>query len=378
MRILYISNNSSSGGAPAALLNLVRQLSHKHEIAVVMPDSNGPLYRKMRELGITCHTSCAYGLSIWPKVVNPVKYISRLIGLRCNRTHVREYIGNILDEFNPDIVHTNVGPLDIAEAECRKRGIPHVWHLREYQKKDFGMTYFPGGRREFMSLLRGKNYHCIAITKGVYDYWSLDGDSKVIYDGVFSVGEYEPVIKGGYFMYAARIEKGKGLHTLLKAYRRYVKDGGTIRLLVAGRPCGYYARLCMLYARLSGLTPMIDFLGNRDDIYELMRGAEALVVPSRFEGFGFTTAEAMYNRCLVIGKDTAGTKEQFDNGLKITGSEIGIRFNNVRELTDSLFMVQHADGSFEDMKDKAYTVVSRMYTVERYAEQIEKYYETVR
>jgi hypothetical protein len=49
-----------------------------------------------------------------------------------------------------------------------------------------------------------------------------------------------------------------------------------------------------------------------------------------------------------------------------------------RELTDSLFMVQHADGSFEDMKDKAYTVVTRMYTVERYAEQIEKYYETVR
>ena len=123
---------------------------------------------------------------------------------------------------------------------------------------------------------------------------------------------------------------------------------------------------------------MIDFLGNRDDIYELMRGAEALVVPSRFEGFGFTTAEAMYNRCLVIGKDTAGTKEQFDNGLKMTGSEIGIRFNNVRELTDSLFMVQHADGSFEDMKDKAYKVVTRMYTVERYAEQIEKYYETVR
>ena len=378
MRILYISNNSSTGGAPAALINLVRQLSVRHEIAVVMPDSNGPLYRKMKELGVVCHTSCPYGLSIWPKVVNPVKYVRRLCGLKSNRTRAREYIGKILDEFKPDIVHTNVGPLDIAEAECRKRGIPHVWHLREYQKKDFGMTYFPGGRQEFKSLLQRRNNHCIAITNGIYDYWSLGGDAEVIYDGVLHVAEYEPVVKGGYFMYAARIEAGKGLHVLLRAYRRYVKDGGILRLLVAGRPCGYYAWLCKIYARLSGLDSMIDFLGNRDDVYQLMRGAEALVVPSRFEGFGFTTVEAMYNRCLVIGKDTAGTKEQFDNGLKMTGSEIGLRFNDVRELTACLFKVQRGEVAFEEMKENAYKVVTDLYTVERYAEQVEKYYETVR
>lgn len=49
-----------------------------------------------------------------------------------------------------------------------------------------------------------------------------------------------------------------------------------------------------------------------------MNRATALIVPSPFEAFGLITAEAMFNKCLVIGKDTAGTKEQFDNGQKNT------------------------------------------------------------
>lgn len=375
MRILYISNNSSTGGAPAALLNLVQQLSTRHEIAVMMPDSNGPLYGLMQDSGVLCFTYVSYRLSIWPQAVNPIKYIRRLRDLRRNRNQVREYVGRVLDDFRPDIVHTNVGPLDIASEECRKRGIPHVWHLREYQK--FGMVYFPSGPDGFRSLISQENNHCIAITNGIYDYWGLSGDSRVIYDGVISVSQYESVQKGGYFLYAARIEKGKGLHMLLKAYRRYLSQGGKYRLLVAGRPCGFYAWRCRQYARLSGMSSMIDFLGNRNDVFELMRGAEAFIVPSSFEGFGFTTAEAMYNRCLVIGRDAEGTKEQFDNGLNMTGHEIGLRFSTVKELTACLASVEHGDESYEDMRLRAYKVVTELYTVERYAGQVEEYYKKV-
>lgn len=376
MRILYISNNSSTGGAPAALLNLVRQLKDRHEIAVMMPDSNGPLFEQMQVLGVKTYASRKYVLSIWPRVLNPFKYINRIFGLYRNRNEVRVYVGSVLDEFRPDVVHTNVGPLDIASDECRKRGIPHIWHLREYQDKDFGMTYFPGGKKGFRSLLSQKNNHCLAITEDVFAHWGLSGDSKVIYDGVISPVPYEQTGKTGYFLYAARIEKGKGLHVLLKAFRKYRGSGGRRRLLVAGRPCGIYAYLCGMYVRLYGMTDAVDFLGNRNDVFELMRGADALVVPSRFEGFGFTTAEAMYNRCLVIGNDTAGTREQFDNGLRMTGNEIGLRFHNVEELAGHLAAVER--GGFDMMVNSAYTVVTTLYTVERYAAQVEEYYKTVR
>lgn len=63
------------------------------------------------------------------------------------------------------------------------------------------------------------------------------------------------------------------------------------------------------------IASQVVFLGMRKDIYSLMKDAMALIVPSYWEGFGFITTEAMFNGCLVIGRNTSGTKEQFDNGL---------------------------------------------------------------
>ncbi len=379
MRILYISNNSSVGGAPAALLNMVRVLKDRHEVAVMMPDADGPLYKAMLEMGVKCYTSETYCLSIWPRVINPFKYARRIKALRRNRTLVREYVGQVIDEFRPDIVHTNVGPLDIAVEECRKRKIPHVWHLREYQDLDFGMSYYPGKAPAFREIIRQENNHCIAITQGVLKHWNPGNDAKVIYDGVFpdSQNSYEPVQREGYFLYAARIEKGKGLMNLLAAFREYRKEGGKYRLLVAGRPCGVYASKCRFFVKVNGLSSEVDFLGNRSDVFELMRKAAAFVMPSLFEGFGFTTAEAMYNRCIVIGHDTAGTREQFDNGLKIRGKNIALRYKTVQELVKHMHSVERGDEGLELMREDAYEVVTSLYTAERCAAEVENYYKSV-
>lgn len=379
MRILYISNNSSVGGAPAALLNLVRVLKDRHEVAVMMPDADGPLFRAMEEMGVKCYTSVIYCLSIWPRVINPFKYARRIRDLRRNRSTVREYVGRVLDEFMPDIVHTNVGPLDIAADECRKRKIPHVWHLREYQDLDFGMRYFPGGASAFREMIRQENNHCIAITRDILRHWNPAGDSKVIYDGVFSCSSdlYQPAQREGWFLYAARIEKGKGLMNLLAAFREYKRAGGKYRLLVAGRPCGIYAHKCRLFVKVNSLTSEVDFLGNRSDVFGLMRKASAFVMPSLFEGFGFTTAEAMYNRCIVIGHDTAGTREQFDNGLKIKGRNIALRYKTVPELTRYMHFVEKGDESLELMREDAYDVVTSLYTAEKCASEVENYYKSV-
>ena len=383
MKILYISNNSSTGGAPAALLNLVRVMSRKHEVAVMMPDDKGPLYRELEALGVQCYTSCSYCLSIWPRVLNPVKFIRRIAALRANRSSVREYVAKVLDDFCPDIVHTNVGPLDIAVAECKRRAIPHVWHLREYQDLDFGMSYYPGGFREFKELISEENNHCIAITKGVYAHWGLNADAKVIYDGVIDEENIVPQTPDNkhrqlYFIYAARIEKGKGLKELLKAYRLYVCNGGKYSLKVAGRPCGLYAFMCRLYVRMHGLSDRVSFLGNRSDVPLLMSDVAAAVIPSRFEGFGFTTVEAMYNGCIVVGKNTAGTKEQLDNGKLLKGREIGLRYKIVADLAERLFEVERMDmDEAGQMRKDAYETVTSLYGINRYAREVEEYYKRI-
>lgn len=72
-----------------------------------------------------------------------------------------------------------------------------------------------------------------------------------------------------------------------------------------------------------------------------MYNAAVFVVPSRNEGFGFITAEAMFNGTIVIGKNTGGTKEQMDNGKENTKSEIAFRYINLQNLTDLLFKAQN-------------------------------------
>ena len=109
-----------------------------------------------------------------------------------------------------------------------------------------------------------------------------------------------------------------------------------------------------------------------------MANATALLVPSYYEGFGFITVEAMLNKTLVLGRNVAGTKEQFDNGLYITGKEIGIRFNSTKELSEVILQVCTNNPSiFRNMVESAYKVVMDNYTIEKNTEQIYHVYNQV-
>ena len=72
----------------------------------------------------------------------------------------------------------------------------------------------------------------------------------------------------------------------------------------------------------------------------------------------------MLNNCLVIERDTAGTKEQFNNGLKDTGEEIGLRFKTVEELTMRMIEVSNnlEPEKYERMNTLAGKVVRQRYS----------------
>ena len=115
-------------------------------------------------------------------------------------------------------------------------------------------------------------------------------------------------------------------------------------------------------------------MGPRDDVPELMRGALALVVASRTEGFGLTAVEAMSQGCVVIGNDTTGIKEQFDRGKEITGNEIGIRYCGTADLVRALETVASENADFSDMSERARSMVLNEYPVDKMAGRIENFY----
>ena len=371
MRILYISNSTKTSGAPAVLLNLIQAIHDRHEVAVILPDTDGPLYHELRELGVKCYADMPYGLTVWPRVVNPLKLFRRLRNLISVLPSVRRYVGKVIDDFKPDIVHLNVGPLDISVDECIARGIPHIWHLREFQS---GMRFWPSEREFRRKILRDGNWN-IAITRCVGDYWNLRDCDEVIYDGVRMDHDQKPACTAGrYFLFVGRVESNKGLLELLKGFRRYRRYGGDAVLKVAGRSSALYGLLCKAYVRLYSLTSYVDFLGPRNDVPQLMRGALALVVASRTEGFGLTAVEAMSQGCIVIGNDTTGMKEQFDRGKGLAGDEIGFRYNGVLELARALELVSSENKDFSALRERARQVVLSEYPVSRMVGNIEDFY----
>lgn len=375
MKVLYISNSSQMSGAPAALFNLVKGFAGKGgEAAVILPDDKGPLFKKLNDAGISCYIGPSYRLTIYPKCLNPLKRSRRMAELK-DRSKVIAFIGRIMDEFQPDIVHTNVGPLDYALELCRQRNIPHVWHLREYQDKDFGMTFYPSKER-FRELIHSQWNHNIAITQGIFNHWELGHNDRVIYDGVYDEIPVPVEMKEKYFLYAARLEKAKGFAQLARAFRKFVKVRPDFSLKVAGESCGLYGLFWKAYCKLAIPKGSVQFLGVRDDVGALMDRAAAIVVPSRFEGFGFSTAEAMLHSCLVIGRDTAGTKEQFDNALRISGMEVGFRFKSLKSLLKQMNAVASGD-DFSKMRAAGRMAVVESYGTDRYVSQVMSYYSSI-
>lgn len=385
IRILYIAHVVEIGGASIALLNIIKGLPKTVEIGVMLPAKNGWLVDELKKY--KCYLFFSnYELMVYPLAPirkygwwNPIGYLKFCKGLynkfRKTRKACKD-LKNIITEFHPNIVHCNCGPLTFSLKICKKMDIIHVWHLREYIKD----MYLIPTQSLFKRKLKQQGNHCIAITKGIFDYFGLQqGKDKVIYDGVFNMPQQKIFInyaKEDYILAAGRIEPAKGTLMLLEAFYKFNKEHPSIRLLLAGgiSDASYY-NLCKKYISDSHMENFVSFMGERNDVYQLMQKARFIVVSSPFEGFGFITAEAMLNSCLVIGHNTSGTKEQFDNGLEIAGEEIGLRFNTTDELVEN--MCKAINDPYTHMREKAYEVVVGNYTVQLHIQRLMDFYSKI-
>lgn len=375
------------GGATSAVYNLIRYMKAEgHDVYLISNGRDGALIDKIRKLNVEYYYPAhPYSLTIWPQTYNPLKFVKRLlINVLLRNKEAKKFISEIISRIKPDIVHTNVGPLDIALDSCKEQNIPHIWHMREYQDKDFDMHFFPT-KGKFIKRIHSEGNYNIAITDNIFKYWELrKGIDKVIYDGVFSE-ELLPTtvkVKEKYILFVGRVEPAKGLDIALKAFASFRKkyQDDEYKLIVAGEyfsegPNKEYKEKCDHFIRENGIKNKVLFLGNRNDVYELMSKASCMIVASRFEGFGFITVEAMLNHCVVIGRLTGGTKEQLLNGLNYESSPIAYSFSTVEECSERLHEALSSDN--HDMINRAYHMVINHYTNEICGKETERYYESV-
>ncbi len=378
MKIVYIlSGTGTLGGATKSFINMLNHIVEcGNSVLVVTPNKDG-IYTVLTNRGIPT-VFLPYYFNAKPEkrlksvLANPVKRI-------LNR-YSASRLKHLCRKFRPDIIHSNTSVNNIGYLVAKWLDLPHVWHIREYGDKDFNMEI-----RHLNQRLTERNNYSIAITKDIARHRNVLGtaNNRVIYNGIINQQQEIPIgPKENYFLYAGRIEKAKGIEDCIDAFIAFKTESKKdIQLLIAGNPTtdGQHIKSDLIKRiNIAGLTNDVHWLGGRDDINILMSKALATIVPSFFEGFGRVMPEAMSVGCLVIGRDTGGTKEQFDNGVEFTGQEIGLRFKTVDELKNHLTAIaKNGLRHYQPMVQRGFLTVNNLYSIEEYGKHIFEFYKYV-
>lgn len=299
---------------------------------------------------------------------------STIWNLRRGR-YLRDLI-NLLSEFKPQLVHTNNSANSFGLSLARELNIPHVWHIREYMDLDHNKGFFPS-KNAIERLFDHPLNTCIYITDDVSKHFNTHSKKIVIYDGIIEQSEntLETLKKDCNIIYVGRIIETKGVYDIISAFTRVAKNIPNYQLTFIGD--GEIAVKEKLQRMIidSGISNRVNFLGYKTNIKDYMKHAKAIIVSSRFEAFGLITAEAMESGCLVIGRNTAGTKNQFDNGLFFTGNEIALRYDSLESLEESIVKaVTMPANEYNNMVSKAFDTVVNFYSVKKSASTVYSLY----
>ena len=225
MKLLFLASTGEYGGSSTALYNIIKTLKDRIEIIVIFPN-RGKFSCEIELIGIKC-IYIHYKFQLYPPFKtfkNIIIYIPRAINQVFLGIFSRVKLTKIIRDINPDIVHTNVGPVYVGYLIAKKLNIPHVWHIREYQDLDFDMHFFPS-KNFFIKSLKATNNFPIAITEDIRNYFQMGNNASIIYDGVFGEDALPEIIgnKSKYFLFVGRLEIAKGIDDAIKAFCEFAK-----------------------------------------------------------------------------------------------------------------------------------------------------------
>ena len=342
MKILYVCPTGKIYGDNKALLNILPYLMKSGVIPVFLTKANSDFYNYLKEHGYKVYSYQGfYAHAMAPD--NKAKAFAWFVKTNVMQKIVkadREFhsLKKILKADKIDLVHTNNGICTLGYRLAKALHVPHVWHIREYIDRDANFMFMPNKWSYSRDLKNSINYN-ITITDGVKGHFHLTERTQTIYDGALMGDAMNPVLpkKEDYFLYVGRLAQGKCVQDAVESFITYKDRYKTnTKLYIVGDGTSEYTKLLKDAASASDCSSDICFLGYRTDAQDLMRKAKALIVPSQYEAFGFITAEAMFNGCPVIGRDTGGTKEQMDNVDKLMNQSVCYRFSDKKELVERM------------------------------------------
>lgn len=376
--VLYINFAATNfDGATYSLMDLISSVRQWVNPFVLLR-SEGCVADYFRQHGVEC-IICNFEENLVGIPRKPHQFVRYAIDYfphkaRYNRTNAAciKYVEEQLRNKTIDIVHTNNTVISFGAELAQKLHAKHVWHLRGFM--DLALGWMPlTGWRDFKSLM-GQADATIGISRAVLDHYLSPGASNtyVIFDAVRSEKEVGKVLfpKEKYFLFCAGLlSDQKGCRFAIKAFARSGMAFSGYRLRIIGDCNERYAQKLRRLVREEKVADKVDFIGRSQNVREHMERATAFLMCSENEGLGRVSIEAMFYGCLVLGRNSGGTKEFVLDG------ETGYIFNDVDECARLINDLKERD--VKDIIDRAQRFACENFSIERYGDKIMSIYNNI-
>ncbi len=113
-------------------------------------------------------------------------------------------------------------------------------------------------------------------------------------------------------LFAGRLVQQKGVDVLIQAAASLADLWPRLHLLIAGD--GRDRQPLEAMARRKLISERVSFLGRRDDVPQLMKAADIIVMPSRWEGLPLALLEAMTAGRAIVATNVEGNRDVLVDG----------------------------------------------------------------
>lgn len=321
LNVLFMaSDNNKTSGAFLSMGNLCVYLRDKYgvNVSVVVP-MEGHGVEVLDKLGIE-HTLIQSHDWVVPLSKNRDEAYQNEVKNKRNVNKVAvDKISEHIKNKHIDLVHINTTYSYVGALSCLKENIPFVWHLREFLEEDQSNTLW---NREKGNALINKSNRVVAISDSIFNkYKPVIDDNRLvrIYNGIDATRFYKPykqifnnrkvrlIFVGGFEYYKGQIEFAKACAKVFK--RGY--DNFEIWFVGMGR-LDVKQEVKEIFDS-EGMYDYVKYLGYKYDVENYYSDCDISFTCAKSEAFGRTTVEAMLSGNLLIGADTAGTKELIDD-----------------------------------------------------------------
>ncbi len=309
--VVYFSPSVSLYGARRALLQLVCQLDPARYRPVVVCLAEGPLTDALREEGVE---AAVIGIHPWRKP----RTWWRIPGNTLR-------IARLLRRVRADLLHANdfwAMPWILAGRRVARSAAPVVCHVRNpvgpRRVREYGLaraervvTISRALEEEFLHWPPALRRRVETIPDGIdFDRLAETDDGRDLREA-FGIPPRAPLV-----LQAGHLTPRKDPALLLEAVAALPGDLRPHVLLLGGEKAqeADYARALRARAAEADLAGRVHFAGFDEAVGAYYRAADVLALPSREEGLGLVSLEAMHYETPVVASRVGGIPEVVRDG----------------------------------------------------------------